>query len=154
MFKWNGKHITELGLLATAQRMPLLPEPKLATEELHAADGFFDFSEFNPSHRVHYKPREWEFRLALEHIAKEESLEVSDEEIEEEIQKIANDNRMPVEKVRELVTLEGIAADIKTSKALDLIKENAVIKDKQVVSDKQPIPEVESVVGVDEDTVV
>jgi trigger factor len=67
------------------------------------------------------------FRLALEKIAEIEDFEVSDEEYEAEINKMAEQNRMTLEKVNEIVTRELVEADIKTGKALALIKESAVV---------------------------
>jgi len=65
-FKWNNTHTIDLGLLATGQTLPVIPEPKIVTEEISARDGFFDFSNVNNSHRVHYRPRDWIFRCVLE----------------------------------------------------------------------------------------
>jgi trigger factor len=70
------------------------------------------------------------FRLALDKIAEIEELQVSDEELEEEFEKIAKENRMTVEKVRSIAPEAGVRADLKAAKAMDLIKETAIIKDK------------------------
>lgn len=66
--------------------------------------------------------------LALEQIAKEENIEVSDEEVLEQLKKIAESYNMEVDKVKEFMRdedIESIKADLKISKALDLIVENA-----------------------------
>ncbi len=66
--------------------------------------------------------------LALEQIAKEENLEVSDSEVEEQLSKIAEGYGMELDKVKEFMRdedIESIKADIKITKALDFIVENA-----------------------------
>ena len=68
-------------------------------------------------------------RLALEKIAELENIVVSDEEIEEEYKRIAEAYNMEVDKVKEVVDAEGITADLKVKKAVDLVKEKAVITD-------------------------
>jgi trigger factor len=68
------------------------------------------------------------FRLALEKIAVLEDISVDDEEIEAEYDKMSKDNKMTLERVKTIVSPEGVAADIKTEKALKLIKETAVVK--------------------------
>jgi len=67
------------------------------------------------------------FRLALETIAKLEEYEVSDEEIEAEYEKMSKENRMTLEKVRDIVSPAGIGSDLKAEKALDMIKSSAKI---------------------------
>jgi trigger factor len=74
------------------------------------------------------------FRLALETIAKFENVAVSEEEIETEYEKMAKENRMPIDKVRTIVTPTGVESDLKTEKALDLIK--AAAKVTYVVKEK------------------
>ncbi len=73
--------------------------------------------------------RQVKTRLALEKIAALENCTVSDEEIEEEYKRIAEAYNMEADKVKEMVDAEGIAADLKVKKAVDLVKEKAVIKD-------------------------
>jgi len=68
-------------------------------------------------------------RLALEKIAALENIVVSDEEIEEEYKRIAEAYNMEADKVKEVVDAEGISADLKVKKAVDLVKEKAVITD-------------------------
>ena len=65
-FKWNGVHTNELGILAEARTLPVLPEPAVVIEELPGRDGFYDFSAVNMDRRVHYRPREWDYRCSLE----------------------------------------------------------------------------------------
>lgn len=70
--------------------------------------------------------RQVKCRLALEKIVELENLSVTDEEIEEEIKRIADSYGMEVEKVKELVERDAVAADLKVKKASDLVKEKAV----------------------------
>ncbi len=67
-------------------------------------------------------------RLALETIAELEKIEVTDEDIDGEIKRIAESYNMEADKVREMVPVDSIAADMKVKKAMDLVKENAIVK--------------------------
>ena len=66
-------------------------------------------------------------RLALEAIAKLEALTASEEEIEEEIGKIAQAYNIEADQVKNSIAKEDIAADIVVKKAFDLVKANASI---------------------------
>lgn len=66
-------------------------------------------------------------RLGLEKIAEQEELAPTEEETEAEYQRLAESYNMPLENVKNLVTPEGIKADLKNQKALDLVRDNAVI---------------------------
>ena len=68
-------------------------------------------------------------RLALEKIAALENLEATAEEIEEEYKRIAEAYGMEIDKVKETVDADSIAADLKVKKAADLVKEKASVKD-------------------------
>ncbi|MFS8512939.1 MAG: trigger factor, partial [Planifilum fulgidum] len=67
--------------------------------------------------------------LVLEAIAKEESLEVTDEEIDEELEKLAEQLNRPKDEVRRLLEerdgLEGIKNQLLTRKAVDLLVSNS-----------------------------
>lgn len=67
-------------------------------------------------------------RLALEQIVKNEGIEATDEEIESEINTIAQNNNITAEEVKKYVTEADVAKDIAVGKAVDFIKANAVIK--------------------------
>jgi trigger factor len=73
--------------------------------------------------------------LLLEQIAQEEKIDVSSEEIEAEIQAIADSSKQPIEQVRRVLTKEGgersIASRLRNRKALDLLVENAQVKDEE-----------------------
>lgn len=66
--------------------------------------------------------------LALEQIAKVENLEVSDADVEEQLTKMAESYGMELAKIKEFMRdedIESIKADLKISKALDFLVENA-----------------------------
>ncbi|GGH83428.1 trigger factor [Pullulanibacillus pueri] len=67
--------------------------------------------------------------LTLEAIAEAENIEVSDEEVEEEIQNIADTYKIDVEQVKQMLTLQGgneaVKGDLKVRKAVDLLVENS-----------------------------
>lgn len=67
-------------------------------------------------------------RLALEKIAELEKIEVTDEEAEEEIKKMADNYKMDIEQVKSYVTVDAVKKDIAVGKAADAVKEAAVIK--------------------------
>ena len=67
-------------------------------------------------------------RLALEQVAKDENIEVSEDEINEEFQKIADAYKMDVDQVKQYIREEDLKADVAVGKAVDLIKDSAVIK--------------------------
>ena len=63
--------------------------------------------------------------ILLSEIAEVEGLTVSDEEIEEELKKVAEQYGMELEQVKAAVNSEAVAADLKTRKAVQLIVDNA-----------------------------
>ncbi|MDD6467089.1 MAG: trigger factor [Erysipelotrichaceae bacterium] len=69
-------------------------------------------------------------RLVLAQIAKEEGIEVSDEEVEAEYGAIAAQYQMDVEKVKEYINSGSIRYDLRLQKALDLIKSTSKKKEK------------------------
>ena len=64
-------------------------------------------------------------RLALEKIASLEALTVTEEETEAEFQKISDTYGVPVDRVKAMILVEDLNADIIVSKALKLVRENA-----------------------------
>ncbi len=67
-------------------------------------------------------------RLALETIARKESIEVSEAELEEEYGKLAESYSMEIDRVKAAIPAESLSEDVKVQKALDLVKDSAVIK--------------------------
>lgn len=64
--------------------------------------------------------------IALEAIVEAENIEATDEDIEEEIKKLAEQYQMEAEQIKNAVPQDQIASDIKTRKALDLVVDSAV----------------------------
>ena len=64
-------------------------------------------------------------RLVLEAIAAVEDLSVTDEEVEAEFTKLAEMYGMEVETIKPMISSDAIAYDLKTRKALDLVKDTA-----------------------------
>ena len=73
--------------------------------------------------------------LLLEHIAAEEKIEVSDQEVDDEINDIADASRQSADQVRAILTKQGgersIAGRLRNRKALDLLVENARVTDEE-----------------------
>ncbi len=63
--------------------------------------------------------------LVLEKIVEEEAIEVSEAEIEEEVNKLAEQYNMDAKQVRQYVTEDMLTGDIKLKKALSLIVDSA-----------------------------
>lgn len=65
-------------------------------------------------------------RLTLEKIAELENVEISDEDIEAEYDKIATTYGIDIETVKKIAPVEGIKGDISVQKAMKIVVENAV----------------------------
>lgn len=85
--------------------------------------------------------------LLLERIAEEEKLEVTDQEIDDEINAIADASRQTPEQVRAILTKQGgersIAGRLRNRKALDLLVANARVTEEEWKEEEQE-PEVSS----------
>ncbi len=66
-------------------------------------------------------------RLALETVAKLENIEATEEDIEAEYAKFAEQYQMEVEKVKAAIPASALTKDLAVSKAMDWIKANAAI---------------------------
>ena len=80
--------------------------------------------------RAQFRPmaeKQVKTRLALEKVAELEGIEVTEEEVEAELQKIADAYRLDLADVKAQVTADMITDDIKVQKAVDVIKSNASI---------------------------
>ena len=64
--------------------------------------------------------------IALEAIVEAEKLEATEEEIDSEIAKLAEQYQMEAEQIKKAVPADQIAADVKTKKAIDVIVDSAV----------------------------
>jgi trigger factor len=84
--------------------------------------------------------------MLLDRIAEEEQINVSDEEIEAEIDAIAQASRQSKEQVRGVLTKDGgersIANRLRNRKALDVLRQNARVTDAEWI--EEPEPEVDS----------
>jgi trigger factor len=79
--------------------------------------------------------------LLLERVAEEEKLEVTDQEIDDEINAIAEASRQTAEQVRAILTKQGgersIAGRLRNRKALDLLVANARVTDQEWKEDEK-----------------
>jgi len=79
--------------------------------------------------------------LLLEEIADKEKIDVSDQEIEDEINAIADASRQTPEQVRAVLTKQGgersIAGRLRNRKALDFLVANAKVTDEAWKEEKQ-----------------
>ena len=71
--------------------------------------------------------RQVKVRLALEKIASLEAITVTDDETNEEIEKISAAYGIPAEQVKAMIPVEDLNADIAVGKALKLVRENAKV---------------------------
>ena len=80
--------------------------------------------------------------MLLERIADEEKINVTDEEIEAEINQLASSSRQSPEQVRAALTKQGgersIADRLRNRKALDLIIENAKVSEEEWREEMEP----------------
>lgn len=76
------------------------------------------------------------FRLALEKIVELENIVASDEDVNAQYEKMANDYGMEVDKVKAAVPASEIAKDLAVGKAIDFVKENAVVTEVEAKTEK------------------
>jgi trigger factor len=93
--------------------------------------------------------------MLLERVAEAEQIEVTDEEIEAEIQSLAEGTRQSVEQVRAALTKQGgersIADRLRNRKALDLLVQHAIIREEEWRDEEAEQPEAEGAGGVEAD---
>lgn len=77
-------------------------------------------------------------RLALEKIAQLEGIEVSEDEINAEYDKIATTYGIDVETVKKLAPVDGIKGDICVQKAMKIVVENAVAAQPEAKAEAKP----------------
>ncbi len=73
--------------------------------------------------------RQVELRLALEKIAQLENIEISDDDIDNEYNNLAEQYSIDVDKVKETISTKTLTTDLKIEKALDLVKDSANIEE-------------------------
>lgn len=76
--------------------------------------------------------------LALAEIAKKEKIEVSDKDVEKELEKMAESYNMEVDKIKQFINPDDIKEDLKMSKTVDFLVENAVAEEKTEAEKKAP----------------
>ncbi len=74
--------------------------------------------------------------LALAAVAEAEKIEVTDEEVEAEIARLAEQYKLEVEQVKQAVAGADLKADLKTKKASDFVFANAKVKAKRASTKK------------------
>ena len=82
-------------------------------------------------------------RLALEKVAEEEGITVSDEELEESLADFAAQMQAPVEYVRSRIPMDDYRTDLVVTKALELVKSNAVVDNDIPAADADAAPAAE-----------
>ena len=65
-------------------------------------------------------------RLALEAITRAENIEVTDEDVTKEFERIAEQYKMEIDKIKTMIDAEDLKDDIATNRALDIVTSNAV----------------------------
>ncbi|MBQ2939463.1 MAG: trigger factor [Clostridia bacterium] len=83
--------------------------------------------------RKNFRPQaelQTKVRLALEAIAKKENVEVTEEDINAEYDKMAEQYNMEADKIKALINADAIKADKSVEKAMTLVKENAKVAKK------------------------
>ncbi len=78
-----------------------------------------------------YKPqaeKRVKIRLVLEAIGRQEKIEVSDEDVEKEYEKLADAYKATVDEVKNYISNDALSQDIKVEKAMQLVRDNAVVK--------------------------
>ena len=74
-------------------------------------------------------------RLALEAVAAAEQIAASDEELEAELQRVADNYKMELAKVKELVNADEVKKDLAVNKAIDFIRDHAEITEEKVAKE-------------------
>ena len=69
-------------------------------------------------------------QLALGEVARLEGFEVTEEDIDNEMQKIADTYKVELDKVKGLINREDVKKDILSNKSLEVVKSNAVVAEK------------------------
>ncbi len=78
-----------------------------------------------------YKPqaeKRVKIRLVLEAIGRQEKIEVTDEDVEKEYEKLADAYKAKVDEVKTYISKEALSEDIKVEKAMQLVRDNAKVK--------------------------
>jgi trigger factor len=82
--------------------------------------------------------RQVEMELAMTAIAKAENFQISDEEVEAELQKMATEFKMEVEKIKDYIGVEDLKKDMCLRKAADLVIAEAKIGEAPKKDEEKP----------------
>ncbi|MBR5538873.1 MAG: trigger factor, partial [Clostridia bacterium] len=74
--------------------------------------------------------RQVKTRLALEKIVELEKIVPTEDEINEEYDRMAKAYNMEIDKIKEMIDPAMVTADVSVKKAVDLVKEKAVVTEK------------------------
>lgn len=66
-------------------------------------------------------------RLALEKIVELENIEVSDDDVEAEYKKFAEQYQMDIEQIKKIIPADGLKKDLAIDKAVDFVRDNAKV---------------------------
>ena len=75
-------------------------------------------------------------RLALEAVAAAENIEATEDELNAEVKRIADQYKMEEDKVRELINVDEVKHDLAINKAIDFIKSHANVVEKAAEAEK------------------
>ncbi|MDE5649247.1 MAG: trigger factor, partial [Oscillospiraceae bacterium] len=70
---------------------------------------------------------EVKLRLALEKIADMENIQPTEEEIDSQLQEVADANNLSLEDVKLRIPMDDFVTDLRVTKAIEIVKDNAVI---------------------------
>lgn len=96
-----------------------------------------DFREQNYDRAV----SEVKLRLALEKIAELENIQVSDDEVDESLKGLVESSHLPLAEVKRRLPMEDYITDMRVTKALEIVKENADTSEETPAAEKAPAEE-------------
>ncbi len=76
-------------------------------------------------------------RLALEKIAEKEDIKISEDELEQEYNRLAEQYKMDIAEVKKAINDESLSADLKSQKAIELVKDSVKEEPKKASKDKK-----------------
>ena len=113
-------------------------EYRLAQQGLKLDDYLKYMGQTMASFRESFKDqaeKQVKIRLALEAVAAAEGISASDEELEAELQRVADNYKMDLDKVKAVVDPEEVKKDLAVNKAIDFIRDHAEITEEKVEED-------------------
>ncbi len=84
--------------------------------------------------------KEVKLRLALEKIAELENVQISEEELNENLRPIAEANHMTIEAVKQRLPMADFLMDLRVTKALEIVKENADVTEETAEASAEEAP--------------